>query len=204
MSHFRHICNTKISRISGHYIGTFWPSTGIAKWSTLYERFKGFPGCWSNTQWKFPRFQSTVSFPSHPIPGEMLSYSIGMPSHNDKSPDIWDTHDFPGNVLVNLSASSSAPYPLGVKFMELMHQNTHLHMWWVKVKHQLRIRDVSQDRQSENHFSLVKRFFKELWDRPTTTTDFRSSFWQSLHAYWKMRFKIEICICSQFPTEATL
>ena len=30
---------TKIRRGSEHCIGTFWPSTGIAKWSKLYERF---------------------------------------------------------------------------------------------------------------------------------------------------------------------
>ena len=37
--------------------------------------------------------------------------------------------------------------------------------------------------------------FKELWSRPTTTVDF---------ACWKIRFKIEVCTCSQFPTEAML
>ena len=29
--HFRHYYKTKISRGSGHFFGTFWPSTGIAK-----------------------------------------------------------------------------------------------------------------------------------------------------------------------------
>ena len=53
------------------------------------KRFKGFPRCWINTQWKFPRYQSSCVFPTHPIPARMLSYSIGMPSRNDKSPDIW-------------------------------------------------------------------------------------------------------------------
>ena len=28
--------------------------TGIAEWNKLYERFKGFSGCWINSQWKFP------------------------------------------------------------------------------------------------------------------------------------------------------
>ena len=39
------------------------------------------------------------------------------------------------------------------------------------------------------------RFFKELWSRPTTTADL---------ACWKTRFKIEVCTCSQFPTEGML
>ena len=46
-------------------------------------------------------------------PGGMLSCSLGMPSRNDKPPDIWDTHGFSGNFFVNPTASSSAPYPHG-------------------------------------------------------------------------------------------
>ena len=49
-------------------------------------------------------------FPSYRDPGEMLSRSVGMPSRNSKPPDIWDTHGFSGNVFVNPTASSSAPY----------------------------------------------------------------------------------------------
>ena len=30
-STFRHYCKTKVGRGSEHYIGTFWPNTGIAK-----------------------------------------------------------------------------------------------------------------------------------------------------------------------------
>ena len=51
-----------------------------------------------------------VSFPPHPIPGGMLSRSLGMPSRNDGPPDIWDTHGISGNVFANPAASSSAPF----------------------------------------------------------------------------------------------
>ena len=51
-----------------------------------------------------------------------------------------------------------------------------------------------------------RRLFKELWGRPTTTADFGSSFRQIPHACniccWRIRFKAEVCTCSQFPTEA--
>ena len=51
-----------------------------------------------------------------------------------------------------------------------------------------------------------RRLFKELWSRPTTTADFGSPLWQvptpATFACWKIRFKIEVCTCSQFPTEA--
>ena len=52
-----------------------------------------------------------VSFPPHPVPGGMLSRSIGMPSRNNGPPSIWDTHGISGNVFANPTASSSAPYP---------------------------------------------------------------------------------------------
>ena len=52
-----------------------------------------------------------VSFPSHPVPGGMLSRSIGMPSRREGPPSIWDTHGLPGNDLVDPVASSSTPYP---------------------------------------------------------------------------------------------
>ena len=39
-----------------------------------------------------------VSFPSHPIPGGMLSRSIGMPSRREGPQSIWDTHGVSGNI----------------------------------------------------------------------------------------------------------
>ena len=52
-----------------------------------------------------------VSFPPHPIPGGMLSRSIGMPSRRDGPPSIWDTHGISGNVFADPVASSTAPFP---------------------------------------------------------------------------------------------
>ena len=52
-----------------------------------------------------------VSFPPHPIPGGMLSRSVGMPSRREGPPSIWDTHGISGSVFANPDASSSAPYP---------------------------------------------------------------------------------------------
>ena len=52
-----------------------------------------------------------VSFPLHPVPGGMLSRSLGMPSRKNGPPSIWDTHGTLGNVFANPTASSLAPYP---------------------------------------------------------------------------------------------
>ena len=42
-----------------------------------------------------------VSFPPHPVPGGLLSHSIGMPSRRDGPPSIWDTHGISGTVFAN-------------------------------------------------------------------------------------------------------
>ena len=52
-----------------------------------------------------------VSFPPDPVPGGMLSRSIGMPSRREGPPSIWETHGKSGNVFANPTASSSAPCP---------------------------------------------------------------------------------------------
>ena len=52
-----------------------------------------------------------VFFPPHPVPGGMLSRSLGMPSRKNGPPSIWDTHGFSGNFLASPVASSTAPYP---------------------------------------------------------------------------------------------
>ena len=52
-----------------------------------------------------------VSFPPHPILGRMLRQSFVSPSRREGPPSIWDTHGISGNVIVDLLASSSAPYP---------------------------------------------------------------------------------------------
>ena len=57
-------------------------------------------------------------------PGGMLSRSVGMPSRNDKPPDIWDTHGISGNVFANPTASSSAPDPQESNPWISMYQNT--------------------------------------------------------------------------------
>ena len=50
-----------------------------------------------------------VFFTPFPDLGGMLSRSMGLPSRNDRPPDIWDTHGISGNVFANPTASSSAP-----------------------------------------------------------------------------------------------
>ena len=122
-----------------------------------------------------------VSFPPHPIPEGMLSRSIGMPSRREGPPSIWDTHGMSGNVFANPVASSSAPFPQELNpwssgVPEQKSRFTHPQWKRVRDKHKIKIRDAGLDSQPKILSSSVEEIFKELWGRPTTTADFRSSF----------------------------
>ena len=99
-----------------------------------------------------------VSFLPHPIPGGMLSRSIGMPSRKEGPPSIWDTHGISGNVFVDPVASSSAlcsqelnPWSSGRA--EPIHSSTAEKM---RIVHQFKIRDDSHDRQPKIQSFLVR------------------------------------------------
>ena len=123
-----------------------------------------------------------VSFPPHPIPEGMPSRSIGMPSRRDGPPSIWDTHGISGNVFENPAASSSAPYPQELNPCSSGRaKNRFTH------RQRKRMRRQTPESRSEMPVWTVsqkfchpqwRRLFKELWCRPTTTADLRSSFWQ--------------------------
>ena len=150
-----------------------------------------------------------VSFPPHPIPGGMLSRSIGMPSRRDGPPSIWDTHGISGNVFANSDALSSAPYPQELNpwssgTSEPIHSSTA-----EKNENQTPVPDQrcqsgpsaknsvipSEGDSSKNYGADQQRLqIPDLhFDKFPTPATF---------ACWKIRFKTEVCTCSQFPTEA--
>ena len=79
-----------------------------------------------------------VSFPPHPIPGGMLSRSIGMPSRRDGPPSIWDTHGKSGNVFANPVAPWLARYRnckmnLTVWVIrDIFKSNPNTFIWWLQ------------------------------------------------------------------------
>ena len=115
-------------------------------------------------------------WPTRPL---SQSCSVGMLSRDDKPPDIWDTHGFSGNVFANPPASSSAPHPQESNpWISNVSEHTSPHV--MSESHtpvqasEMPVRTVSQ----KFIHPLWGKIFKELWGRPTTTADFRSSFWQ--------------------------
>ena len=116
-------------------------------------------------------------FPPVRNPGGLLSCSLGMPSRNDGPPRIWDTHGISGNVFSNPTASSSAPYPQESNpWVSNVSEHTSPH---VMSESQTPAQDQRCQSGPSARNSVIPsegRFFKELWCRPTTTADFRSSF----------------------------
>ena len=135
-----------------------------------------------------------------------------MLSRNDKPPDIRDTRGISGNVFVNPPASSSSPCPQGFNpWTSVTSEHTSPHVTSERQTPDTALGPRWQSGPSVSQKCirpLWGKIFKELWSRPTKTADFGSSFDKSPNpatfACWKIRFKTEVCICSQFPTEAML
>ena len=128
---------------------------------------------------------TSMSYSPHPIPGGMLSRSVGMPCRKDVPPSIWDTHGKSGNVFGGPVVSSTAPYPQelnpwssGISETDSLINGGEE---WESNTSSGSVMPVRTVSQKFTH-PLWGRLFKELWGRPTTTADFRSSFWQILHA----------------------
>ena len=134
-----------------------------------------------------------------------------MPSRNNGPPSIRDTHGKSGNVFANPDASSSAPYPQELnpwssRTEEPLHSSTV-----EKSERQTHYQDqrcqsgqsaknsvnFSGGDSSKNHGADQQRLhISDLhFDKFPTPATF---------ACWKIRFKTEVCTCSQFQTEAML
>ena len=139
----------------------------------------------------------------------MLSRSLGMPSRNDGPPSIWDTHGISGNVFVNPDASSSAPYPQELNpwssgTEEPLHSSTV-----EKSERQKQVQDQScQSGQSAKKSVIFsggdssKNYGADQQRLQISDLHFDKFPTPATFACWKIRFKTEVCTCSQFPTEA--
>ena len=150
-----------------------------------------------------------VSFPPHPIPEGMLSRFIGMPSRRDWPPSIWDTHGISGNVFAKPIASSSAPCPQELNPWSFLYIRTHTSPH-VMSENQTPV----QDQRCQSGPSAKKSFDPGEGDSSKNyRADQQRLQISDLHfdkfvtpatfACWKIRFKTEVCPCSQYPTEAT-
>ena len=148
-------------------------------------------------------------FPPFRDPGGMLSRSLGMPSRSDKPPDIWDTHGISGNVFVNPPASSSSPYPGGFNpWISNVSEHTSPHVTSERQTPALDPRCQSGPSARNSFNPCEGRFLKNCGADQQRLQISELHFDKfpnpATFSCWKIRFKTEVCTCSQFPKEALL
>ena len=153
-------------------------------------------------------------FPKHP-PFEGLLRPAFISQRQDEEPrNIWDTSGISGNVFANPQASSSAPYsqelnsskwnPWRETTEEPIHKSIAEKSGGPKPDSDLRCQSgpsaknsvlFSGGDSSKNYGADQQRLqISDLhFDKFPTPATFLC---------WKIRFKTEVCTCSQFPTEA--
>ena len=153
-------------------------------------------------------------FPRHPPFEGMLRPLFSSQRQNEEPPNIWDTSGTSGNVFAHPQASSSAPYPQELNSSkwntwkktteEPNHMSTAEKSGRPERDSDLRCQSgpsaknsvlFSGGDSSKNYGADQQRLqISDLhFDKFPTPATF---------ACWKIRFKTEVCTCSQFPTEA--
>ena len=150
-----------------------------------------------------------VFFPPDPIPEGMLRHSFVSPCRREGPPSIWDAHGISGNVFADPPASSSAPYP------------QELNQWNSSIEEPLHTSTVEKSERPEQNQDLSCQsgpsaknsvIFSGGDSSNNYGADQQRLQISDLHfdkfptpatfACWKIRFKTEVCTCSQFPTKA--
>ena len=139
-----------------------------------------------------------VSFPPPPIPEGLLRQAFVSPCRREGPPSIWDTHGISGNVFANPPASSSALYP------------QELNPWGTTIEEPLHTSTAEKSERPEQNPDLRCQFGSSAkdsvifsgGDSSNSDLHFEKFPTPATFACWKIRFKTEVCTCSQFPTEA--
>ena len=149
-------------------------------------------------------------FPKHPPSEGMLRPSFISQRQTEEPPNIWDTSGISGNVFAHPQASSSAPYPQESNSTwkktteEPIHMSTAEKSGRPERDPDLRCQsgpsakdsvifsggDYSKNYGADQQRLQISDLHFDKFPRPAT------------FACWKIRFKTEVCTCSQFPTEA--
>ena len=131
-------------------------------------------------------------------------------SRREGPPSIWDTHGKSGNVFCHSRcASLSAPYP------------QELHQWNSSIEEPLHSSKVEKSERQKHDQDLrcqsgpsaknsvifsggdsSKNYGAEQQRLQNSDLHFDKFPTPGTFACWKIRFKTEVCTCSQFPTEA--
>ena len=150
-----------------------------------------------------------VSFPPFQDPGGLLSRSLGMPNRREGPASIWDTHGISGNVFANPVASSSAPYPQELNLWSSGREDPIHSSTVEKSEKQTPVQDQRCQSGPSAKNSVIfsgrdslKNYGADQQRLQISDLHFDSFPTPATFACWKIRFKTEVCTCSQFPTEA--
>ena len=134
-----------------------------------------------------------------------------MPSRSDRPPSIWDTHDFSENVFANPTASSSTPYPQRINpWISNVSEHTSPHVMSESQTPNTALDSRCQSGPSaRNSFDPTEGRFSKNYGADQQRLQISDLHFDKFPnpatlACWKIRFKTEVCTCSQFPTEAML
>ena len=149
-------------------------------------------------------------FPKHPPFEGMLRPSFVSPRRRDGPPNIWDTSGISGNVFANPQASSSAPYPQDLNSLWKKTIEEPLHMSTAeKSDRPERDQDLRCQSGPSAKDSVIfsggdssMNYGPDQQRLQISDLHFDKFPTPATFACWKIRFKTEVCTCSQFPTEA--
>ena len=149
-------------------------------------------------------------FPKHPLFEGMLRPSFVSPRRTDGPPNIWDTSGTSGNVFAHPQASSSAPYPQELNspwkktIEEPIHMSTAEKSERPERDQDLRCQSGPSAKDSVifNGGDSSKNYGADQQRLQISDLHFDKFPTPATFACWKIRFKTEVCTCSQFPTEA--
>ena len=149
-------------------------------------------------------------FPKHPPFEGMLRPSFVSPRRTDVPPNIWDTSGISGNVFAHPQASSSAPYPqeLNSTWRKTIEEPIHMSTA-EKSERPERDQDLRCQSGPSAKDSVIfsggdysKNYGADQQRLQISDLHFDKFPTPATFACWKIRFKTEVCTCSQFPTEA--
>ena len=148
--------------------------------------------------------------PKHPPFEGLLRPSFVSPRHTDGPPNIWDTSGISGNVFANPQASSSAPYPQELSSLWKKTIEEPIHMSTAeKNERPERDQDLRCQSGPSAKDSVIfsggdysKNYGADQQRLQISDLHFDKFPTPATFACWKIRFKTEVCTCSQFPTEA--
>ena len=149
-------------------------------------------------------------FPEHPPFEGLLSPSFVPPRRREEPPNIWDTSGTSGNVFAHPQTSSSAPYPQELNSLWKKTIEEPLHMSTAeKSERPERDQDLRCQSGPSAKDSVIfsggdysKNYGADQQRLQISDLHFDKFPTPATFACWKIRFKTEVCTCSQFPTEA--